>query len=375
MGVVLARDLIDSHPDNRVTLVDIDFDRLKSAARFVQSDRLVPLQRNVEDKVQREGVFENQDVALCALLHKHSLMTLETAVGKKVHFVDLVGEFTLERMAFDQKAQKKDLTILSGVGVSPGITNVCVGRAVFLLDKTENAQIYVGGNPVEPKPPLNYRIVYAVNSLLGLYDRQVPILEKGEPKTVAPLSGLENIRFSAPFQDMECFYTDGLSSLFYTMQGKVQGFLYEKTIRHKGHAGGIEILKSCGLFSKKAVRINNQDVVPRAVLEALLDERIRLGDEQDVTLLRIKVNGKKEEKSLTHVFEMVDYYDSEKNYTSMAKTTSFPASVAAQMIVGGTITKRGVLFPEDVFYDHLYEPFMQELRKRGVEVSHEISME
>jgi lysine 6-dehydrogenase len=87
------------------------------------------------------------------------------------------------------------------------------------------------------------------------------------------------------------------------------------------------------------------------------------------------VNGKKEEKSLTHVFEMVDYYDSEKNYTSMAKTTSFPASVAAQMIVGGTITKRGVLFPEDVFYDHLYEPFMQELRKRGVEVSHEISME
>jgi len=50
---------------------------------------------------------------------------------------------------------------------------------VRLLDEVEQAKIYVGGVPVESKPPLNYRIVYAVESLLNLYQREVMILEDG----------------------------------------------------------------------------------------------------------------------------------------------------------------------------------------------------
>jgi lysine 6-dehydrogenase len=91
-----------------------------------------------------------------------------------------------------------------------------------------------------------------------------------------------------------------------------------------------------------------------------------------VTLLRIIVSGEKSENPVTHVFEMIDFYDSKKNYTSMAKTTSFPASIGAQMIASGRIRSRGSLFPEDVFQAELYNPFMDELRKRGVVVSHKI---
>jgi lysine 6-dehydrogenase len=62
---------------------------------------------------------------------------------------------------------------------------------------------------------------------------------------------------------------------------------------------------------------------------------MKLEEEKDVTLLRILVSGKKSGVRQTHVFEMVDYYDSEINYTSMARTTSFPASIAPQMIASG----------------------------------------
>ncbi len=373
MGLVLAKDLIEADAQNTVTLVDINSNQLKKAENFIRSDRLTPLQRDMENAKQREGMFTGHDVALSALLHKHSLVALETAVRKGVHFVDLVGEKPLERLGYDGEARKKGITLISGLGVSPGITNICVGRAVHLLDETDDALIYVGGNPVHPRPPLNYRIVYAVESLLDFYERIVPILIEGKVKKVQPLSGIESISFPPSFPEMECFYTDGLNSLFHTMKGKIEGKLYEKTIRHKGHAMGIKILMECGLFSRRPVRVGSQQVIPREVVELVLDSKMKLGKEKDVTLLRIVISGKKSGKPTTHIFEMIDFYDEKQGYTSMAKTTSFPASIAAQMITSGEITKRGSLFPEDVFHSELYYPFMKALKECGVVVVHQES--
>jgi len=372
MGVVLAKDLLESDAKNRVTLVDIDEKQLDDASTFINSIKLIPVRADIEDEKQCGEIFKGHDVALSALLHRHSLMAMEAAVKAGLHFVDLAGEFTPARQKFDTQAKKKGLTFLSGVGVSPGITNVCVGRGVHLLDKTEKALIYVGGTPVYPKPPLNYRILYAVNSLLGLYERKVPILRDGKAKKVLPLSGLESISFEPPFSEMECFYTDGLNSLIHTMKGKIKKELWEKTIRHKGHRQEIKTLQACGLFSTKPVRVYGQRIIPREVLEVLLDSRIKLGKDRDVTLLRVIVSGKKSEKDRTHVFEMVDHYDTRKGYTSMAKTTSFPASIAAQMIESGEIRRRGSLFPENVFHYRLYKPFMERLEQRGVVVTHTV---
>jgi lysine 6-dehydrogenase len=154
------------------------------------------------------------------------------------------------------------------------------------------------------------------------------------------------------------------------MKGKIKDKLYEKTIRHKGHAMGIKILTECGLFSHRPVHVGSQQVTPREVIELVLDSKMKLGKEKDVTLLRIAVSGKKSGKPTTHIFEMIDFYDEEKGYTSMAKTTSFPASIAAQMITSGEITKRGSLFPEDVFHAELYYPFMKALKECGVVVAY-----
>jgi lysine 6-dehydrogenase len=232
--------------------------------------------------------------------------------------------------------------------------------------------IYVGGNPVHPKPPLNYRIVYAVNSLLDFYERKVPVFKDGKIRELEPLSGIESISFPAPYTKMECFYTDGLNSLIYTMKGKIKDELAEKTIRHNGHAEQVKILMECGLFAREPIQLGDQQVIPRRLLEAVLDSALRLGEEEDATLLRIVVEGQNSGKPEIHIFEMLDQYDSKKGYTSMAKTTSFPASIAAQMIVSGQISQTGSLFPEDIFHDELYQPIMDELEKRGVAVTHEV---
>jgi lysine 6-dehydrogenase len=370
MGVVLAKDLLLDSDQNTVTLVDVDFAKLKQAREFMPNDRLIPLQRNIEDRNQREGMFKGQDVVLAALLHKYSLMILEEAVRQGVHLVGLVGDNPLERLVHDEKAKEKGITIIPGCGVAPGIDNICVGRGVCLLDETEEAMIYVGGNPLHARPPLKYSILYAADSLLDFYERKTIILEGGRIKEVEALSGIESIEFPHPFSKMECFYTDGLSSLILTMQGKISGRLAEKTVRYPGHARAVKALKAWGLFSREPLPVEGKEVIPREFLKALLDEEWKLGKEGDVTLMRVVVSGKKSGQPVTHIFEMVDYFDPEKQYTSMAKTTCFPASIAAQMIVEGKIAKRGVLFPEIVFQDDLFEPFMKALKDKGVVITH-----
>jgi saccharopine dehydrogenase-like NADP-dependent oxidoreductase len=373
MGVALARDLLESSPDNIVTLVDINPLQLEKAGRLVASPRLEFRQADMEIEEQREILFKNKDIVLNALLHRHSLPALETAVRGAAHFVDLAGEAPLARMSFDQVARDNGVTVLSGMGLSPGITNVLVGRAVHLLEETDRVLIYCGGNPVRPRPPLDYRIVYAIDSLINFYQRPALIIRQGQVEEVGPLTGLEPIGFPPGFPEMECFFTDGLSSLLHTMKGKIHGDLYEKTVRHRGHAQGIRTLRECGFFSIDPVRVGDQNVIPRQVSEALLEERMKLGDEKDVTLLRIVISGKKSGVPQTHTFEMIDISDSEKIFSSMARTTSYPASIAAQMIVSGQVSARGVVFPEGVFDRDLFPVFVEGLRKRGVVISHEVT--
>lgn len=76
MGTVLAKDLIESDSQNKVTLLDVNNEQLSHASEFIKSERLSLLQRDVEEGSQMEEIFKGKDVALCALLHRHSLPLL-----------------------------------------------------------------------------------------------------------------------------------------------------------------------------------------------------------------------------------------------------------------------------------------------------------
>jgi lysine 6-dehydrogenase len=370
MGAALAKDLIESDRGHTVTLADRSSAQLARAAGTVSSERLTLLELDITEGKRSEAAFRGSDVVLGALPHAQSLPALAAAVRSGVHFVDLVGSGTDARLAHDEAARTQGICLISGMGVAPGISNVCLGRAVRALDETETARIYVGGVPLHPQPPLNYRVVFAIESVLNAYERPAVVKLDGQVQEVAPLSGVETIAFPPPFDRMECFYTDGLNSLLHTMGGRIERELVEKTVRYPGHAQAIETLKACGLFSREPIEARGQEVVPRHVLENLLEVSLTRGEERDVTLLRVVVEGKKEGRSTTRVFEMVDHYDAETHLTSMARTTCFPASIAAQLIAAGTIDRCGCLFPEDLFRGDLYETLMSYLEERGVVVTH-----
>ena len=114
-----------------------------------------------------------------------------------------------------------------------------------------------------------------------------------------------------------------------------------------------------------------QEIVPFEVFSEIIYPFVKLDEgERDLTVQRVKVSGMREGSPLTHVFNIVDFYDDEKGITSMAKTTSYTAAIVARMVGNKRIQAAGISPPAHVVRGDLMKELILELGKRGVEVKH-----
>ncbi len=73
--------------------------------------------------------------------------------------------------------------------------------------------------------------------------------------------------------------------------------------------------------------------------------RITEGDE-DLTVLRIVVEGRTNGIACRQMWDLLDYYDRQTNTTSMSRTTAFPCAIVGRLIASGQINQTGVIPPE-----------------------------
>jgi lysine 6-dehydrogenase len=366
MGSAIARDLVGSKDVDEVLVCDINRRNLDSLARTESSEKLRVKRHNATRRLETARLLRRFDVGVGALPHGLSEYPIQSSLHAGVSFVDLIFGWRFKRSKTDLAAKKKNMTIIPACGLAPGLTNILAMDGGDAMERVDEVHIKVGGIPELPKPPLNYRIVFSFDAVLEEYVRRAKIVRNGRLIEVEALSGLETITFPRPIGKCECFYTDGLSTLTETMKGVKE--MDEKTIRWPGHAAQIRTLIECGLLETQPISVHGQRVVPREFTSKILSERIKLGKEKDLTLLRVDVSGKADGKQLHRRYQMVDRYDSRRKMTSMARTTAFPCSVAAQMLGLGLIQKKGLVPPELAFEGALRQKFMKQLRARGMKI-------
>jgi lysine 6-dehydrogenase len=266
-----------------------------------------------------------------------------------------------KQKSLSKKAAKKDVTIIPDCGLAPGITSVITREIVEEMDYINYVKIRVGGLPLNPKPPLDYQIVFSPYGLINEYTEKSVVLENHEIKEKPSLTEVEEISFPS-FGKMEAFLTSGGSStLPYTYKDKI-GYLDYKTIRYRGHCERFKTLIELGLCSEEKIRIKSSTIAPRDVLARLLLMNLPKGEE-DVVLLRVVGEGKKDNQRYKLEYTMIDYYDFKNGITAMMRTSAYPISIAAQML--NNIDKRGVFCPEEIIP---CKPFFQELKKRNINI-------
>lgn len=116
---------------------------------------------------------------------------------------------------------------------------------------------------------------------------------------------------------------------------------------------------------------NGITVDMREVMKQYLENKLSLGDQEDVVLLRVEVHGEANEERVSFEYDMVTYRDKNSGETAMARTTANTISVVAKLIGDGTITERGVIPPELAVPG---EKYMTEMNHHGVTITETMLM-
>ena len=156
--------------------------------------------------------------------------TLKAIIESDKNVVD-IAFFPEDALELDKLAKEHNVTAIVDCGVAPGMSNMLTGYADHILDKTENAMIYVGGLPEIREWPYEYKAVFSPVDVIEEYVRPAFYVENGHVIKKPALSDPEYLDFPG-VGTLEAFNTDGLRSLIKTLDIPN---MKEKTMRYPGH--------------------------------------------------------------------------------------------------------------------------------------------
>ncbi len=369
IGSIAAEDLAKNASQVEVIAADNNQTRAKATAEKIGTDNVSWTQLDISDREKLGKTLNDVDLAVGFLPGKLGYRLAEACIEAERDLVD-VSYMAENILLLDRKASEAGVTIVPDCGLAPGISNVLVGQSLNRIGRPDAVHIMVGGLPEKPLPPLGYTITWSPESLIDEYTRKAGIIIRGNKREVEPLSGLEKIHFPG-IGELEAFYTDGLRTLMHSI-GEINE-MWEKTLRYPGHADKIKLLKRLGFFDEKKIEVEGMKISPRKLTVRLLTEKLQSPDARDIVALRVEVTGFKNGKRTRIIDHMLDSYDEKNGITSMARTTAYPASIVAQLILNKTLKEKGVVPPEKIGMDnHLFNAFIGELEKRRVKIDEQI---
>lgn len=288
MGFGAAYDLAHSPEVESVTIADLDLELARQTARKVGGSKLTPKRIDVRNHDKVVELMRGHDSAISCVLYHFSLQLARAAIEAGVNFCDLGGNnrVVASELALDQAARSAGINIIPDCGLAPGMASVLVAHGAARFDQLEAIRIRVGGLPQNPKPPLNYQIVFAVEGLINEYVEPSSVMRGGKVFEVESLTEVESLEFPS-VGTLEAFHTSGgVSTLPESLAGKVRDLDY-KTIRYPGHCERFKMLVDLGLCSSEEVELNGKRVTPRAMTGELLRRHLP-ADEPDLVLIRIE---------------------------------------------------------------------------------------
>jgi len=374
MGPAIARDCAEAPEVTEVTGCDLDLGKLESAKTYVNNQKFDTAPIDITDKDALAGRMRSFDVVINGTAAKFSMDVLEAAMAAKINLVDLAGGGYPQEGEVYGRAEKAGITVIPGCGVDPGLIDILSGQAMSVMDEVDDVMFACGGLPKNPAPPLDYKIVFG-GTRMPVRPGKVPMIVDGELAELNRYSEVESI-FVDGLEPMEAFVDGYASSLLkLSLERGVKSFK-GKTIRYSGFVDKITFLNDLGLIGEVPVDYEGRGIVPRELFHKIIYPLVRFDPEagdRDITVLLVRVEGRRGGSDVSVNYDMVDVFDEETHTTSMAKTTGYTAAIVARMLGRGAIAEKGIQWPVRVIRGPLFEELLTRLRERGVEVTETVT--
>jgi len=359
VGSAMAIDLAGKH---NVTVSDVSQSALDKAKQGCGD--LTTLQLDVTDKTNLQQTIQAFDLVINAVPGFLGFETLRTIIEAGMNVID-IAFFPENSLELDALAKKHQVTAIVDCGVAPGMDNVILGYYNTLMKLTD-FECLVGGLPKTKKWPFCYKAPFSPIDVIEEYTRPARYVENGHEIVREPLTDCEYVEFEG-VGTLEAFNSDGLRSIIYTMPHIPN--MKEKTLRYPGHVEYVRVLKESGFFDTEKIKVDGQMISPLNVTSKILFNEWKLGEtEEEITVLRVTLkgenaNGQREEI----VYSMHDEYSAETHTSSMARTTGYTATAAANLFLDGLFSEKGI-FPPELVGKHkaCFDYFMKYLKERDI---------
>jgi lysine 6-dehydrogenase len=364
MGPAAAYSAMADPDVAQVTLCDLSRPQLDEAYARLSGMQghhklsIVPL--DLGDQVAARRLMAEFDAAVAAVPRSVIPLGMRAAAAAGMPLVDLNWPLPEEQEGVRQDVEASGGLVIPGCGVEPGLTEIMARHAAEQLDRTHEVHIKCGGIPQRPASPLGYKIVFGGRSL-PLYEDDATICRNGAVDTVPRYSGAHSVQF-AGVGECEAWHEGFMPWLLELEALKGLKLGTQMTVRWPGYAEKATMLRELGMLSQQPIDVDGVRVAPKALLDALLYPQVRMTDgDRDITCFRVEAIGERAGQLRRIKVEMVDRYDAELDFTSMARTTAFTGAIVARMIARGDIQAQGFLTPEKIIVGPLLDTLLAEL--------------
>jgi lysine 6-dehydrogenase len=358
VGRAMALDLASSFEVTAFDVNEENLNQLKERNSFIQIH-----QTNLQEYRSYSKLLEPFDIVVTAVPGFMGFETLKAVINCKKDIAD-ISFFPEDVLQLDALAKENGVTVITDVGVAPGMSNLILGYHNSEM-KVTNFECYVGGLPKTRKKPFEYKAPFSPVDVIEEYMRPARLKENGNIVTRPALSEREYMDFGE-VGTLEAFNTDGLRSLLFTMPHIPT--MKEKTLRYPGHVELILALKESGFFDTDPIQFNNASIVPLEFSSRVLIKDWKLGaEEEELTVMKVIVEGEKNRIAHRVEYNLLDRYDPVTHTSSMSRTTGYTCTAAVHLISKNLFKEKGVFPPELIGNNKACFDFvLQYLQERGV---------
>ncbi|MFL2570580.1 MAG: saccharopine dehydrogenase family protein [Parvicellaceae bacterium] len=361
-GMVGSAMAVDMAKNHKVLLTDIS-QQVLAENKDKCSDLDIMVLDVTDQKLLKETIV-NFDLVISAVPGFLGYKTLEKIIDAGMNVVD-ISFFPENSLDLHDLAFSKGVTAIVDCGVAPGMDNVILGYYNEKYKLTD-FECLVGGLPKVKKWPFCYKAPFSPIDVIEEYTRPARYVENSQLIVREPLTDCEFVEFDG-VGTLESFNSDGLRSIIYTMPHIPN--MKEKTLRYPGHVEYIRVLKEAGFFDQDTIEVNGSEVSKLDFTSKMLFKEWKLAaDEHEITVMSVSLKGENELGEVEEiVYHLHDEFDVQTQTSSMARTTGYTATAAANLFLDGIFNEKGVFPPELVGkHEKCFHYFMNYLKDRNI---------
>lgn len=340
MGKVAIKDLVEYGDFDEVVVGDVNLEKAENFVKELKSEKTQVSAKFVDVTGNEKivNLMSHFDVVLSCVgpFYKFALPVVKAAIQARVDLVDICDDYdsTSKVLELDSAAKDAGITVISGLGVSPGATNILAKAAAEMLDEPEEVHIalLMGAPDLGGVAEISHRF----HSMYG----KVPTFQNGKFIEVqAFVDGKETVEFPKPFGKFEVFHIGHPEPLTIPRYMKNVKYVDTKCILNPPSVKDVIVsLGDMGFSSEEPLDVKGASMTPLDFAAAFvykLSSQIR--DVPKLGAIRVEVRGMKGGKKTGIVFA---------SNGKMNEGTGIPASIGAQMLAKGRIKEKGAFAPE-----------------------------